>query len=123
MTITNFDKPTLRKLRDDLQAAVAAVASQHGININVGNARFDSTTVTFKLNCVTLGSDGVAQTKESKDLATWYPQYVGKSVTLRGRGKTLAGTVVGYKSRGRKYPFLVEASDGKTYKVDENCVR
>ncbi len=120
MTINKFDKPTLRKLRDDLQAQVEIVAAANGIKIDVGNASFDATTVTFKLNCVTIGADGVAETKESKALKALYPQYVGKEVTL---GNGTQGTIVGYNSRGKKYPFQVMGVDGRGYKIGEWGIR
>jgi len=119
MTISKFDKPTLRKLRDELQDAVDAVSSANGIKIDVGNARFDDTTVTFKLNCVTIGADGIAETTESKNLTRLYPQYVGKVITLWNGVK---GEIVGYSTRSRKYPFQVKGVDGKNYKIGEHSI-
>ena len=123
MSINQFDKPTLRKLSGEIQTAIDAVAKKNGIKIVMGNARLDYPTVMFKLNCTTIASDGTVQTKESKDLARLYPQYVDKAVTLRGKKGLIHGTVVGFKTRGRNYPFLVKTVDGKTYKVGESTIR
>ncbi len=111
--ITKFDKPALKALRVDIDAALAAVGAKHGINLKAGNARFDAKTVTFKLNCALLNSDGVAETKEMMDLKALYPQLVNKQVTL---GPRTHGTIVGYKSRAQKYPFLLQTPNG-VYKI------
>lgn len=112
-TITKFDKPTLRALRTDIDAALAAVGAKHGISLKAGNARFTGDTATFKLECVLLNSDGVAETREMLDLKAFYPQLVNKSVSI---GPRTSGVIVGYKPRAHKYPFLVKTPKG-LYKI------
>ncbi len=111
--ITKFDKPTLRALRADIDAALAAVGAKHGISLSAGNARFDANTVTFKLNCVLLNSDGKAETREMLDLKALYPQLVNKRVSI---GPRTNGTIVGFNARAQKYPFLLKTPKG-VYKI------
>ncbi len=111
--VTKFDKPALRALRADIDAALAAVGAKHGINLRAGNARFTGDTATFKLECVLLNSDGVAETRELLDLKAFYPQLVNKSVSI---GLRTSGVIVGYKPRAQKYPFLLKTPKG-VYKI------
>ncbi len=119
----NFTKSNLNTLRRDIDAALEAVAEKHGISVNLGNARFDSTSVAWKLNLATIGGDGVAKTPERTALERLYPQLVDKEVTVNGKGgRKLTGTVIGYKTRGRKYPFIVKTAAGN-YKLPEYAIR
>lgn len=111
--VTKFDKPTLRALRADIDAALAAVGAKHGISISAGNARFDANIATFKLNCALLNSDGKAETREMLDLKACYPELVNKRVTF-GRGTN--GFIIGYNPRAHQYPFLVKTVKG-VYKI------
>ena len=40
MTISNFDKATVKALRIAMNTALASVESEYGIKINAGNASF-----------------------------------------------------------------------------------
>ncbi len=111
--ITKFDKPTLRALRGDINAALAAVGAKHGIDLHAGNARFDANTVTFKLNCALLDSDGKAETKEMLDLKAIHPELVNKRISI---GPKTHGTIIGFKVRSQKYPFLLQTPKG-VYKI------
>lgn len=111
--ITKFDKPTLRALRADIDAAVAAVGAKYGISVTAGNASFRDTSATFKLECALLNSDGKAETKEMVCLKECYPELVNKRVTF-GRGTN--GFIIGYNPRARQYPFLVKTVKG-VYKI------
>ncbi len=122
MSITKFDKPTLRTLRTELEDALAATAQRLGIEIKVGNASFTDSNVTFKLNLSVRGEDGTVKSKTRVALERFYPQYVDKVITLRGRGGPEQGKVVGYNNKAHKYPFLVQTATG-TFKVDEERLR
>jgi len=120
--INSFSKANLNELRSDINAALEAVGQKHGISLNLGNARFDSTSVAWKLNLATIGANGMAKTPERTALERLYPQYVDKKVTVNGKPGRISGTVIGYKTRGRKYPFLVKTAQG-TYKMPEYSIR
>ena len=104
MAIKQFDKKNLEVLRNDMNAALAAVAEKHGVTLHAGNATFMGETVTFKLEAVVLDKDGNVQTKESVALKQHYPEYVGKKVKF-SKGN---GIVIGVNTRARKNPFLVK---------------
>ncbi len=111
--ITEFDKPTLRDLRADIDAALIAVGAKHGIRLSTGNARFTADSATFKLECSLFNSDGVAESKEMVALKALYPQLVNKRITF-GRGTN--GFIIGYNPRAHQYPFLVKTVKG-VYKI------
>ena len=66
MKVTNFDKPTIKAIRQAMDQALATVADEYGITINTGNARFSGNEVTFKVKANTVDSaTGNAITKEA----------------------------------------------------------
>lgn len=111
--ITKFDKPVLKALRADIDAALAAVGARHGIALKAGNASFTGDNATFKLECSLLNSAGVAESKTTVALKECYPELVDKQVTL-SRGSV--GFIVGYNPRAQQYPFLVQTPKG-VYKI------
>lgn len=113
MKITKFDKPTLKDLRPEIDAALAPLAAKYGIKLTAGNASFQANNVTFKLNGTIIDSSGNAKTQERMDLEALHPDLVDKKVSLSGG---VVGTIVGYKTRAKKYPFLVRTSKG-VYKI------
>lgn len=117
--INSFDRRNLKVLRVELDAAIAAIGSKYGIAIKTGNARFNSDNVTFKLEASVI-SNGQVKNKGVIALERFFPQYVGKLVTLSGGKK---GKVIEYHSRKHKFPFIVETVSGKRYKVPEYSVK
>lgn len=115
--ITKFDKPIVRNVRSRLDEALKNLEAELGVSIKVGNATFSASTVTFKVEISTVNSDGVAKTEERTALETHYPDYVDLEIRLSNR-KT--GKVIGLNQRAHSYPFIVEASDGKTYKLSKS---
>ena len=115
--ITTFDRANLKKLRDDIDAAIAAVGSAHGISLTLGSARFSSNNVTMKLEGSII-SNGTVKTKGAIALERVYPEYVGKVVKMSNGKK---GKVIEYHSRKPKFPFIVEVGN-KRYKLPEYAV-
>lgn len=111
--ITEFNKPALRALRADIDAALAAVGAKHGIGLSAGSASFTGDNATFKLECSLLNGAGVAESKELVALRECYPELVNKQVTLN-RGSV--GRIIGYNPRAHQYPFLVKTVKG-VYKI------
>lgn len=69
-TIKEFNKQNLKSLRQDMNAALAKLEKQYGIQIHVGNASFMANEVTFKTKCNTVSKEGTAITKEAQN---WPP--------------------------------------------------
>jgi len=118
MTIKTFDRATVKSTRDELAAALAVVEANLGVKIDVGNARFTATNVTFKVELSVLNSTGNAQDKYRVALEAFYPGWADKTVNLNNG---LSGKVVGWNKRASKYPFIVETANGK-FKVNERTV-
>ena len=101
---------SVKALRDEIDAALAAIAEKHGVTIHAGNAKFTNTTIDFKLQVASKGDDGVAETEERKMLKAMHPDLVD-AVVAGGRFK-----VIGYKRKARKNPFVaIEQFTGKTF--------
>ena len=113
--ITTFDRANLKKLRSDIEAAVATVGAAHGISLTLGSARFSSNNVTMKLEGSII-SNGMVKTKGAIALERFYPGYVGKVVKLSNGKK---GKVIEYHSRKSKYPFIVEVGN-KRFKLSKH---
>ena len=115
--ITTFDRTNLKTLRSDIEAAVAAVGSAHGISLTLGSARFSSNNVTMKLEGSII-SNGTVKTKGAIALDRFYPKLVGKVVKMSNGKK---GKVIEYHSRKSKFPFIVEVGN-KRYKLPKSMV-
>ena len=119
--IKAFSKPTLKMLRDEINAALAPVAAKHGIDLHAGNGTFGLANFTLKLNGAVVSDSGVVKDKYRQALEIRYPQYVDKEVRLSNGEKA---KVDGYNSRGKKYPFLATSlSSGKRFKMSEWNIR
>ena len=125
MKVTNFDKPTIKAIRMAMDNALANVASEYGITINTGNARFSGNEVTFKVKANTQSSDGTVNTKEAQ-MWDLYKQSiglghlnVGDTIQLQGKSFTIAG----YNTRARKSPINITDSNGRGYKCSVAMVK
>ena len=119
MKVNQFDKPTIKAIREAMDNALAQVASEYGITINTGNARFSGNEVTFKVKANTVdGATGTAITKEAQMFDIYKHNAgighlnVGDTITLQGKDFILKG----YNTRARKSPINVEDSQGRGYK-------
>ena len=125
MKVTNFDKPTIKAIRMAMDQALATVASEYGITINTGNARFSGNEVTFKVKANTQSTDGTVNTKEADNFElykntiglSWLE--VGDQIMLQGKYFTLKG----YNTRARKSPIQIEDMQGRGYKCSVEMVK
>lgn len=114
MTIT-ID--TMKALREEINAAIAAVGDKHGVTVSLGNGSYDRDGLTahFKLNVVAKGDDGEVVDEALTQLRRFQPSFEGVEVKLRGE----AYTVVGYNPKARKNKFVIaRSSDCKRFVID-----
>ena len=126
MKVTNFDKPTIKAIRMAMDNALAQVASEYGITINTGNARFSGNEVTFKVKANTVdGATGTAITKEAQMFDVYKHAEglghlnVGQTITLQGKDFILKG----YNTRARKSPINIEDMQGRGYKCSVQMLK
>ena len=125
MKVTNFDKPTIKAIRMAMDQALATVASEYGITINTGNARFSGNEVTFKVKANTQSADGTVNTKEAQMWDIYAPTIglghlkVGDTINLQGKSFTIAG----YNTRARKSPINITDAQGRGYKCSVAMVK
>lgn len=116
--INSLDRTAVRRINDDIQSALDAVAKRYGVQIKVGNSRFSNTNCTTKIDISTVNEGGTVMTKEATDF--------NRFATSFGITKKLGDTfdfrydryeITGLKPRSSKYPVLAKSlSNGKTFK-------
>jgi len=109
-----MDRKTAKELRIRLQD----ILDTHGISgyeISVGNASYDSAQVTFKVEVRQEGAGSV----EERDLATFAEIHDLDTNKVFNQGGT-AYTLVGYKTRARKNPWIVQRLDNSSRYVISN---
>ena len=123
--ITNIDRDTCRLLASEIEAAVQAVATKHGVQIKAKGGSFTDTSYTMKLEVAVLGDGGVAVTQERTSflrLAGLYgmkPEWIDQSF-VHGRDKFI---IVGLNTRKSKRPVLCKSTaNGKTYIFEATTV-
>ena len=125
MKVQQFDKPTIKAIRQAMDNALAQVAQEYGITINTGNARFSGNEVTFKVKANTVGEGGQAITKEAQMFELVKGQHgldhlnVGDTVILQGKEFTLKG----FNSRARKSPIQIEDQQGRGFKCSVQMLK
>ena len=89
----------VKQIRQALQDSIEV----DGFDINVGNASFDDSEVTFKLNLRVKG----AETREQRDLKTFAEMDkidVSKIGEMRGEKYSL----IGYRVKAKTRPYIVQ---------------
>lgn len=97
-------------LRDEMNAALAAVAAKHGVKVFAGQARYDASRVTYALEVTLPDASGDVDAKDKQDLeklagffgcarAQHDVQFVHKGVPYR---------VKGISPKRPKYAFICE---------------
>ncbi len=105
MKIENFDRATLKTLRDAMQSALDA-AGIEGVTFEVGNMRFSPSEATIKIVAKTEGA-----TDANLDLVARMAKLHGVASTERN-----GWALVEYHPKKRKYPFIATNPEGKRWK-------
>ena len=114
-----FTRASCKALSTDVLEALEGVGKKHGVSFSRASGSYDSTAFTFKLVASFVDETGTARTPELVELEKRHPELAGARVTLSA-GKE--GTVIGYRARAPKRPFMVKTDDGKTFVVPHHMV-
>ena len=116
--MSQFTRKQLDTIRKQMQNALSLFADKTDIQIEVGNCSYRGGEATFKVKCLVEG----AKTREQEDLeyyAELYKLDLTKIAKLMGEDMSL----VGYKSRARKKPFVLQRlRDGAEFVADKNLI-
>ena len=122
----NLDRQTVKYIREQIQQTLDTYFPERKrFKIEVGNATFTDSEVTFKVNFATIGKNGEVKDKSAEDFkraAFAYglkPEDLGKSFVTAG----VQYTITGLKRSSRRYPILAKRSDGKQYKFPADMVK
>jgi len=123
--ITSFNRSNLKTLRAELDSALAAVLTKHGLTADLGNIRFGATDFRCKLNvevASTTGPTSVADTTAVNERKFKQHAYkfgltgneFGKSFKVRGTVFTI--TEINPRAKRGGYPIIAQNARGTTYK-------
>ena len=116
--MSQFTRKQLDTIRKQMQNSLNLFADKTDIQIEVGNCSYRGGEATFKVKVLMEG----AKTREQEDLeyyAELYKLDLTKIAKLMGEDMSL----VGYKSRARKKPFVLQRlRDGAEFVADKNLI-
>lgn len=115
-----FNKANLKTIRVDIDAALAAVESKHGVKFSLGNIRYSTNDFRCKLECVST-SDSTGKTVDPVEANFKRDAFlVGVAKDAFGK-KFKSGRsnykITGINTRRHKYPVsAIRVASGKSYK-------
>ena len=116
--MTTFTRPMLTNLRSVLQSTLDK-ADFDNMTIDVGNCSYTGGEATFKVKCILKG----AKTREQIDLE-YYADLHGIDTTAIAKLQGEDMSIVGYKSRARKKPWILQRlRDGAEFVCDDNLAK
>ena len=116
--MTNFTKPQLKTIRAAMQSALERL-DYEGMTFNVANCTYNGGEATYKVNVLLDG----AETKEQKDL-TQMASLFNLDTTKIHDYQGMSFSLVGYKSKARKMPWIVQdLKTGIEYKLTNQQAR
>jgi hypothetical protein len=126
MSITSFDRTTMRALGREIEDAVAAVAAKHGISLKYAGGTFDANNFTMKIAGATIAQNGDVITKAHADFEKYAPIFGLAPTDLGRQFRTPAGKeyrISGLKPASSKFPVLAtQVGTGKTFKFPAGAV-
>ena len=111
MAVTEFTLDNLKNIRADIDAALSAVATKHGIKLSLGNISFSGLEFRSKVEAkiLTTVQNGVS-VDSSKVRFEQIAQYYGLKAEDFGMVVTISGTkykIAGIREKGRKNVVLI----------------
>ena len=117
MECTRFEKPVLKSLRMDMDAALKVIADKYGIVIETGNATYSDNKATFKVLLQIVNAkapDFDVRAEEFKKNAYYLglePEDLGRTFTIHYKEYTICG----FDPKARKYSIFASCR-GHIYK-------
>jgi len=96
------------EIRDILEKEMTPILNAHGLTFVLGNARYDADYIRFTGFRVSLENAEDPTAKALKEENEYRQKYGGKVLDLNkiGEWNQTSFSLVGYKPRNRKYPFI-----------------
>ena len=117
--MTEFTKSQLDTLRKQMQNALKMFGDKADMTIEVGNCRYSGGQATFQVKCLLKG----AKTREQQDLE-FYAELHGIDTTAIAKLQGEDMSIVGYKTRARKKPWILQRlRDGAEFVAGDNLVK
>lgn len=115
-----FNRKNLPAFRADIDAALAALETKHGVKFELGRITFTESNFRVKLECTSAADksgNSVDPRKVKFDANTWRYNIstaaFGQTFTKGGRKYK----IVGLNPRAKKYPLQCEAPNGQQWKM------
>lgn len=125
--ITSFRNQVkmIEPMRQEINAALKAIADKYDVTILAGNASYNDQMVQFKLTCTTKGENGEVETKEAKDFKAYALMYGFQKDDL---GKVFSNgpdqyKITGLKPRSRNCIIAQRVGTSQGYKFDPDAVK
>ena len=116
--MTQFTRSQLNLLRTSMQTALDKYDFGE-MEVDVGNCSYTGGEATFKVKCILKG----AKTREQIDLE-YYADLHGIDTTTIAKLQGEDMSIVGYKSRARKKPWILQRlRDGAEFVCDDNLAK
>ena len=116
--MSQFTRKQLDTIRKQMQNALNVFADKTDITIEVGNCSYRGGEATYKVKVLMEG----AKTREQEDLE-FYAKLHKLDLTMIAKLMGEDMSLVGYKSRARKKPWVLQRlRDGAEFVADTNLV-
>lgn len=117
--MTEFSRSQLDTLRKQMQNALKMFGDKADMTIEVGNCKYSGGEATFQVKCLLKG----AKTREQQDLE-FYAELHGIDTTAIAKLQGEDMSIVGYKTRARKKPWILQRlRDGAEFVAGDNLVK
>jgi len=123
MAIAKFTHTTVGEFAQSFRTKLKELETEFGIALTHGNLRFDEGSFNVTVKARLKGTAGEQTNPERKALELYYPKLVDKPIKLRTPAGEVRATVVGYRSRAKKFPFVVRLADGKLMVTSDQTVQ
>jgi hypothetical protein len=130
--INNFDSDNLKKLRNEIDAAFAAITAKHGVKLSLGTIRYDGTKATSRLTMIAVGDANTAADPRAVALLKAQADFKRACGSFGLKPEQFGATfkfgrdtykLAGLKPRSPKRPILgTSVVDGKTYVFPESVI-